>query len=38
MIIKGTSIQFQFLFLMEKSSLYTKIAVSQNLFFSKTQF
>ena len=36
--IKGTRILFQYLFLMEKSILYAKIAVSEIFFFSKTQF
>ena len=32
-IIKGTCILFQFLFLLEKSILYAKITVSQIFFF-----
>ena len=35
--LKGTWILFQYLFLMEISILYAKIAVSE-IFFSKTQF
>ena len=37
-LIKGTWILFQFLFLMEKSILYAKIAVSSKIFFFKTKF
>ena len=36
LLFKGTLILFQFLFLMEKSILYAKIAVSQKKFFFKT--
>ena len=36
-MIKGTWILFQYLFSMENSILYAKIAVSENNFFSKTQ-
>ena len=34
--IKGTRIQSQFLFLMEKSILYAKITVSQKKYFKKS--
>ena len=36
-LFKGTCIQFQFFFLMEKSIPYAKITVSQ-IFFFKIQF
>ena len=36
--IKGTRIQSQFLFLMEKSILYAKITVSKKKFVSKLSF
>ena len=38
MLIKGTWILFQFLFLMQKSILYAKIAISQKKIFPKIQF
>ena len=34
--IKGTWILFQYLFLMENSILYAKIAVSQNFFLQNS--
>ena len=37
-LLKGTWIQFQYLFLMENSILYAKIAVSEKIFFSKLSF
>ena len=36
--IKGTWILFQYLFLMENSVLYAKIAVSEIFFFAKLSF
>ena len=37
-MVKGSWILFQFLFLMQKSILYAKIAISQKKFFSKFSF
>ena len=36
MCVKGTSILFQLLFLIEKTILYAKIAVSQKVFFQNS--
>ena len=37
-LLKGTRILFQFLFLMQKSILYAKIALSQKKIFPKFSF